>query len=43
MHVSSGLSNRRLVHNIVWNLLGVSLPLLVALWAIPRLIEGLGP
>ena len=42
MQVSSAFSSRRLARNIVWNLLGVCLPLLVALWAIPRLIQGLG-
>jgi len=35
-------SGRRLARNVVWNLLGVGAPLLVAIVAIPMLIEGLG-
>jgi len=33
---------RRLARNVVWNLLGTGAPLLVAIVAIPMLIEGLG-
>ncbi|HHI93668.1 MAG TPA: flippase [Gammaproteobacteria bacterium] len=33
---------RRLTRNVVWNLLGTGTPLLVAIVAIPLLIEGLG-
>ena len=35
-------SGRRLARNVVWNLLGTGAPLLVAIVAIPILIEGLG-
>jgi len=35
-------SGRRLARNVVWNLLGTGAPLLVAIVAIPLLIEGLG-
>jgi len=35
-------SGRRLARNVLWNLLGTGAPLLVALFAIPLLIEGLG-
>ena len=33
---------RRLARNVVWNLLGTGAPLLVAIVAIPLLIQGLG-
>jgi len=36
------LSGRHLAVNVVWNLLGIGAPLLVAIFAIPMLIEGLG-
>ena len=36
------LSGRLLARNVIWNLAGAGLPLLVALWAIPILINGLG-
>lgn len=36
------ISVRRLSHNTLWNLLGTGAPLLVAIIAIPFLIEGLG-
>jgi O-antigen/teichoic acid export membrane protein len=36
------LSGRLLARNVLWNLLGAGLPLLVALWAIPALINGMG-
>jgi len=36
------LSGRLLARNAFWNLLGMVLPLLVALWAIPVLIDGMG-
>ncbi|MGI9234479.1 MAG: flippase [Woeseiaceae bacterium] len=36
------IGNRRLARNVLWNLLGTGAPLLVALVAIPLLIEGLG-
>ncbi len=36
------LSGRLLVRNTVWNLVGIALPLVVALWAVPRLIHGMG-
>lgn len=39
---ASLLSSQLLVRNVIWNLLGAGLPLLVALWAIPRLINGMG-
>jgi O-antigen/teichoic acid export membrane protein len=35
-------SGRLLARNVVWNLFGTGVPLLVALWAIPFLIEGMG-
>ncbi|NOZ51521.1 MAG: flippase [Gammaproteobacteria bacterium] len=35
-------SSNRLARNVVWNLLGVGTPLLVAIVAIPILIDGLG-
>jgi O-antigen/teichoic acid export membrane protein len=35
-------SGRLLARNVGWNLLGAGLPLIVALWAIPALIKGLG-
>lgn len=35
-------SGRRIARNVVWNLLGTAVPLLVAIVAIPVLIEGLG-
>jgi len=35
-------SGRRLARNVVWNLLGTGAPLLVAIVAIPLLIDGLG-
>ncbi len=34
--------SRRLARNVLWNLLGTGAPLLMALVAIPMLIEGLG-
>jgi len=34
--------NRLLTRNVFWNLLGMGIPLLVALYAIPLLIDGLG-
>ncbi len=40
--MSSLISGRLLARNVIWNLAGTLLPLLVALWAFPRLIEGLG-
>jgi O-antigen/teichoic acid export membrane protein len=36
------IGGRRLARNVLWNLLGTGAPLLVALVAIPMLIEGLG-
>lgn len=39
---SNFTGGRRLVRNVFWNLLGIGAPLLVALVAIPRLIDGLG-
>ena len=39
---SSKLSRRLLTGNVMWSLAGTGLPLLVGLWAIPLLIEGLG-
>ena len=36
------IGGRRLARNVLWNLLGTGVPLLVALVAIPILIEGLG-
>jgi len=36
------IGGRRLSRNVLWNLLGTGVPLLVALVAIPILIEGLG-
>jgi O-antigen/teichoic acid export membrane protein len=36
------LSGRLLARNSLWTLLGNGLPLLVALWAVPALIHGLG-
>lgn len=36
------IGGRRLARNVLWNLLGNGAPLLVALPAIPLLIEGLG-
>ena len=36
------VGGRRLARNVFWNLLGVGTPLLVAVVAIPRLIEALG-
>jgi len=36
------ISGRNLSRNVLWNLLGTGLPLLVAIVAIPMLIEGLG-
>ena len=36
------LSGRRLGRNTLWNLLGQGIPLVVAVWAIARLISGLG-
>jgi O-antigen/teichoic acid export membrane protein len=35
-------SGGRLARNVVWNVFGTGLPLLVALWAIPKLIAGMG-
>jgi O-antigen/teichoic acid export membrane protein len=39
---SSLLSGRRIARNVVWNLAGLATPLLVAVFAIPLLIEGMG-
>lgn len=36
------LSKRLLAGNVLWSLAGAGLPLLVGLWAIPVLIEGMG-
>lgn len=36
------LSRRLLTGNVVWNLAGTGLPLLVGAWSIPLLIQGLG-
>lgn len=36
------LSGRLLARNVIWNVLGSSLPLLVAIWSIPALIQGMG-
>ena len=36
------LSGRLLASNVIWNLVGAGLPLLIAIWAIPVLIEGMG-
>ena len=36
------LSRRLLTGNVIWNLAGTGLPLLVAIWTIPLLIQGLG-
>ncbi|MSR05532.1 MAG: flippase [Gemmatimonadetes bacterium] len=35
-------SDRRFTRNILWNLLGTGLPMVVALVAVPRLVHGLG-
>ena len=35
-------AGRVLVHSVLWNLLGMAAPMLVALFAIPLLIDGLG-
>jgi O-antigen/teichoic acid export membrane protein len=40
--LSSATGGRQLVRNTVWNLIGHGVPLLVALFAIPVLIRGLG-
>ncbi len=40
--LSSLIGGRRLVRNVSWNLIGNGAPLLVALVAIPILVEGLG-
>jgi len=39
---SSLLSGRLLARNAAWNLAGIGLPLLAALFVVPRLVEGLG-
>ncbi len=39
---TSLISGRHLTRNVFWNLLGAGAPLLVAVVAIPMLIEGLG-
>lgn len=39
---ASLIGGRRLARNVLWNLLGTGAPLLVAIIAIPMLIEGLG-
>ena len=39
---SSLLSGRRIARNVVWNLAGLATPLLVAIFAIPLLIDGMG-
>lgn len=36
------ISARQLTRNVIWNLSGALLPLIVALWAFPILINGLG-
>lgn len=36
------LSQRLLASNVIWSLAGAGLPLIVGLWTIPHLIEGLG-
>jgi O-antigen/teichoic acid export membrane protein len=36
------LCERSLARNVLWNLAGAALPLLVAIWAIPRLLAGMG-
>lgn len=36
------LSGRLLARNVGWNLAGALIPLLVALWAIPQMIDGMG-
>lgn len=36
------LSGRLLARNVLWNLLGTGLPLVVAIWAIPLLLRGMG-
>lgn len=36
------ISNKRLVKNVFWNLLGTGAPLLIAIVTIPLLIEGMG-
>jgi O-antigen/teichoic acid export membrane protein len=36
------VSGKLLARNVVWNLSGAGLPLVVALWAIPALINGMG-
>ena len=36
------LSGRLLARNVLWNVSGAGLPLVVALWAIPTLIAGMG-
>ena len=38
-----GKSGRLLARNAVWNIVGQLAPMLVAVFAIPRLIHGLGP
>jgi len=40
--VSRLLSGRILAGNVIWNLIGTGLPLIVGLWSIPILISGLG-
>ena len=39
---ASKLSSRLLAGNVIWSLAGTGLPLLVAVWTIPLLIQGLG-
>jgi O-antigen/teichoic acid export membrane protein len=39
---ASLINNRLLVTNVFWNLLGMGIPLLVAIFTIPLLIDGLG-
>jgi O-antigen/teichoic acid export membrane protein len=41
-NISRLTGGRRLAHNVFWNLLGTGAPLLVGLFAIPKLIEGAG-
>ncbi len=40
--VTKLLSGRLIARNVLWNLAGMGLPLLVAIWSIPVLIEGMG-
>lgn len=42
MKTEAVLSSRRFTRDVLWNLVGTGLPMLVAIPAIPALISGLG-